>query len=86
MAKDKTCNLRCTKCKKQLDCTSLVDALSEMRCGLNGGHLDDSCKVNLQLDGKPVFEINQIQPFEKSPKKDDSPKKDENSQMLKKSK
>jgi len=76
MAKDKTCNLQCTKCNAQSECTSLVDSLSEMRCGLNGGHVDNSCKVNLQIDGKPVFELNQIQSFGKSSKKDDS-KKDE---------
>ena len=61
MTKDKqTPNLRCSRCKTQTECSSLKDTLDEMRCGLNGGHINDSCKVNLQLDGKAVFGIKQI--------------------------
>ncbi len=54
----------------QSECTSLEDSLSELRCGLNGGHIDDSCKVNLTLDGKPIFEIKQVVKLGKSSKKD----------------
>ena len=70
MGNEKTCNLECTKCKAQSECSSLEESLSEMRCGLTGGHLNDACKVSLQLDGKPVFEIKQVVNFGKS-KKDD---------------
>ena len=46
-----------------------------MRCGLNGGHIDDSCKVNLQLDGNAVFGIHKLDKngnpiIEKPPKQD----------------
>jgi len=70
MDKNKTYNIRCTKCRKQIECTSLEDSLSEMRCGLHGGRLDDSCKVNLQLNEKSIFEIKQVVEFGPTPKKD----------------
>ena len=76
MGNNKTCNLRCNKCKSQTECTSLEESLSEMRCGLDGGHLNDSCKVNLTLDGKPIFEIKQVVEFGKASKKDESMKYD----------
>lgn len=81
----KTQNLRCSKCRAQTECSSLEETLSEMRCGLNGGHIDDSCKVNLQLDGKAVFGIKQIIQ-DKSSKKDEqsSSKKDESDSDAKK--
>ena len=59
----------------QSECTSLDESLRDVRCGLNGGHLDDSCKVNLTLDGKPIFQIEQVVEFGKKIKKD-PPKKD----------
>lgn len=76
MTKDKeTQNLRCSKCRAQTECSSLEDTLADMRCGLNGGHIDDSCKVNLQLDGKAVFGIKQILQETKSTKKDEQSSK-----------
>ena len=60
MTEDTKPNLRCSKCRAQTECSNLNKTLSEMRCGLNGGHIDDSCKVNLALDGKAVFGIKQI--------------------------
>ena len=77
--------MRCSKCRAQTECSSLEETLSEMRCGLNGGHIDDSCKVNLQLDGKAVFGIKQIIQ-DKSSKKDEqsSSKKDESDSDAKK--
>ena len=73
MGKKKTYNLRCIKCKVQTECTSLDESLRDVRCGLNGGHIDDSCKVNLQLDGKPIFEITQVVEFGKKIKKEEPP-------------
>ena len=87
MTKDKeTQNLRCNKCRAQTECSSLKDTLDEMRCGLNGGHIDDSCKVNLTLNGKAVFGIKQILQEVKSTKKDEqsSKKVDDDSNAKKK--
>lgn len=79
MAKDKPKpNLRCNKCRAQTECVSLKDTLNEMRCGLNGGHIDDSCKINLTLDGKAVFGIHKLdkngKPIIEKPPKEDPPK------------
>lgn len=77
MAKDNTKpkpNLRCNKCRAQTECVSLKQTLNEMRCGLNGGHIDDSCKINLTLDGKAVFGIHKLdkngKPIIEKPKED----------------
>lgn len=75
MGKKKSCNLQCTKCNLQSECTSIDESLRDVRCGQNGGHLTDSCKVNLQLDGKPIFEIEQVVEFGKKIKKE-IPKED----------
>jgi len=54
-------NLRCNECEQQVSCSDIKDGLEQFNtCGQDNGSIDDSCRINLQIDGKDVFEISRI--------------------------
>jgi len=53
----KNCTVRCTGCKTEATGESLKDILSSMRCGQDGGPIDNACRATLRSDGKNLFEV-----------------------------
>lgn len=53
----KNCTVRCTGCRTEATGKSLEDTLSNMRCGQDGGPIDDACRATLRSDGKNLFEV-----------------------------
>lgn len=52
-----TCHLRCDTCKSQVVYNTLGECLDKIKCSQDGGPLDDTCRIALKADGKPVFSI-----------------------------
>lgn len=55
-----TCHLRCDTCKSEVIANSLDDALDKIICSQDGGAIDDTCRIALKANGKPVFSIVKI--------------------------
>jgi len=53
------CHLRCDTCKSQVTQNTLGECLDEIKCLLDNGPLDDTCKIALKADGKSVYTIHQ---------------------------
>ncbi len=54
------CHLRCDTCKSQVVANSLEQCLDKIICSQDGGVIDDTCRIALKVNGKPVYSIQKI--------------------------